>query len=97
MSQEFDLPIEQDFCGTEVPAHVAATQHAPYEEKPQVQVVNESLTNATPTGYAPHDGSGSDRYPEADDWTQTEGAGLTDDTAIAEPASTEGIVTEVAE
>jgi hypothetical protein len=90
----------------ETPAHVAATEHAPYDEKPQVQVINESLTNQLPTGYAPHDGSGTDRYPEADDWTQTEGAGLTDDTTVVEepvaepveePTSTEGIVTEVAE
>jgi hypothetical protein len=35
------------------------------------------------------DGSGTERYPEPDDWTQTVGAGLTDDTTpvvAVEPA-----------
>lgn len=79
--------MSQNNCN-EVPAHIAATQHALYEDKPAVQVANESLTNETPTGYAQHcDGSGTERYPEADDWTQTEGAGLTSDTSIAAEAS----------
>lgn len=36
-------------------AHNASKTHAPYEDKPQVQVVNEQLSDDTPTGYVPHD------------------------------------------
>lgn len=39
---------------TEIPGHLAAKMHAPYEEKPSVQHVNEHLTDQTTTGYQPH-------------------------------------------
>lgn len=38
----------------QVPAHLASQLHQPYPEKPMVQVQNESLTTATPSGYAAH-------------------------------------------
>jgi hypothetical protein len=37
----------------------------------------------------PHDGSGSERYGDAGDWTQSEGKGLTDNTSAALPAGFE--------
>lgn len=40
---------------SEMPGHLAAKTHAPYEDKPHVQQMNEQLTDASPTGYVPHD------------------------------------------
>lgn len=38
----------------ELPGHVAPKMHQNYDEKPQVQIINEQLTDETPTGYKPH-------------------------------------------
>lgn len=38
----------------ETPAEIAPKMHAPYPKKPEVQVLHETLTDKTPTGYAPH-------------------------------------------
>lgn len=35
--------------------HNAPKTHAPYDEKPQTQIVNEQLGDDSPTGYKPHD------------------------------------------
>jgi hypothetical protein len=55
----------------EVPNHLMPQLHQAYDEKPEVQKVNETLTPATPTGYAPHvelaKSSGIDG--DAGDWT----------------------------
>jgi hypothetical protein len=45
-NNECEVPQEQ-------PGHIAAKQHAPYDEKPAVQVVNETLSADHPTGYVP--------------------------------------------
>lgn len=38
----------------ELPSHITTKQHASYDEKPAVQVLNEQLTDEHPTGYKPH-------------------------------------------
>jgi hypothetical protein len=58
-------------CIQEVPGHIAAKQHAPYDEKPAVQLANEQLTDETPTGYKHHsfcDKTSGDGL-DAGDWT----------------------------
>lgn len=37
----------------EIAPHNMPKQHSSYEEKPQTQVINEMLTDETPTGYKP--------------------------------------------
>lgn len=63
----------------EIPAHIAATQHAPYPEKPKVQEDMEEVAanyagpkDTMPTGYVAHcespepeaQGSGTERYDD---------------------------------